>query len=282
MSTSLYAGVRVSLLTQHGKELLLRAPLEEALGCTLVHTDGFDTDQLGSFTGEVPRPGSQLDAARRKARMGMTLTGARVGLASEGAFGPDPFSGFVPWNTELLVWIDEDRALEVWGQAQGPAQSQAQAVRSWQELQAFAAQARFPSHRLCLRPDDPHHRSVTKGLADEAELQQAFDACLAASSAGVVWAENDLRAHCNPTRQALIVQAAQDLVNKLQSPCPRCAAPGFALKARTPGLACRACGQPTRLALAETWGCAPCGHEEHRPVASGSLADPSRCDRCNP
>ncbi len=282
MSELPYAGRRVSLLTQHGKEALLRAPLESALGCTLVHTDAFDTDQLGSFTGEIARPGSQLDAARLKARTGMTLTGARIGLASEGAFGPDPFSGFMPWDTELLLWIDDERGIEVWGQAQGPAQSLAQVAHSWPELQALVQQARFPSHRLCLRPDHAQHARVHKGLADEAALREAFEACRAESAEGLVFVENDLRAHANPTRQALIVQACEDLLAKLRSACPGCALPGFALRSRQPGLACRQCGLPTRLPVAETWGCAHCQFEQLRPLDTSALADPSRCDRCNP
>ncbi len=85
-----YEGRTVAFLTQHGKQDLVREPLEAALGCQLVHTDGYDTDQLGTFTRELTRAGSQLDAARKKASIGMALTGASVGLASEGAFGPDP------------------------------------------------------------------------------------------------------------------------------------------------------------------------------------------------
>jgi hypothetical protein len=50
-----YQGQRVAFLTLHGKQELLRPLLQDALGCQLIHTDSFDTDQLGSFTREVPR-----------------------------------------------------------------------------------------------------------------------------------------------------------------------------------------------------------------------------------
>ena len=63
-----YQGRQVAILTQHGKQDLVRGPLEAALGCQLVHTDGYDTDQLGTFTRELTRAGSQLDAARKKSR----------------------------------------------------------------------------------------------------------------------------------------------------------------------------------------------------------------------
>ena len=43
-----------------------------------------DTDVLGTFTGDVPRPGSPFETAVAKARIGMGLTGCSLGLASEG------------------------------------------------------------------------------------------------------------------------------------------------------------------------------------------------------
>ena len=66
---------RVVLLTQHGKESLLAPLLGQSLGWAVERVDGFDTDTLGSFTREVDRPGSQLEAARTKARTGMALAG---------------------------------------------------------------------------------------------------------------------------------------------------------------------------------------------------------------
>ena len=60
-----YQGCQVAFLTQHGKQDLVRAQLEDALCCQLVHTDAYDTDQLGTFTRELSRAGSQLDAAQK-------------------------------------------------------------------------------------------------------------------------------------------------------------------------------------------------------------------------
>ena len=42
------------------------------------------------------RAGTQIEAARKKARLGMELAGLPLGLASEGAFGPDPMTGMFP------------------------------------------------------------------------------------------------------------------------------------------------------------------------------------------
>jgi hypothetical protein len=104
---SRYEGCRVALLTQHGKQAVIATLLEPALGCHIELVTGFDTDQLGTFTRETPRPGTQQEAARRKARQGMLLAGTSLGIASEGSFAADPFSGMLPWNVELVTWIDD-------------------------------------------------------------------------------------------------------------------------------------------------------------------------------
>ena len=98
-----YAGRQVALLTQHGKERVIAPVLEAALGCRVERVARYDTDLLGTFTRDIPRAGTQLDAARRKARLGMELAGLPLGLASEGSFGPDPFTGMFPWNVEFLI-----------------------------------------------------------------------------------------------------------------------------------------------------------------------------------
>ncbi|MFN5010601.1 MAG: hypothetical protein ACK5F5_05170 [Gammaproteobacteria bacterium] len=57
-----YDGVAVGFLTRHGKQGQIRGPLERTLGCRIVHTDAYDTDLLGAFTGEVARAGVGLAA----------------------------------------------------------------------------------------------------------------------------------------------------------------------------------------------------------------------------
>lgn len=284
-----YDGVAVAFLTRHGKQHQVRDPLERALGCRIIHTDGYDTDLLGSFTGEVARPGTALEAARRKATIALDLLGLEVGLGSEGSFGADPVGGMLPWNHEILVWVDRARGLEVVGVAQGPAMHGQLAVRDAAALEAAAARLGFPAHALVLRPAtdaaaETADALVHKGVATVAGLRRAFDVCRAASPSGVVRLDTDLRAHFNPTRRRTIVAAAEDLVQRLRSCCPVCAAPGFGRERPEPGLPCRDCGAATRQPVAEILACVSCGHRARRPLHSGAspTADPAVCDRCNP
>ena len=50
-----YAHRPAAFLTQHGKESLIGPMLQAALGCQVIRAEGYDTDRLGTFSGEVPR-----------------------------------------------------------------------------------------------------------------------------------------------------------------------------------------------------------------------------------
>ena len=278
----LYQGRRIALLTQHGKEGVIASVLDTALGCRVERVSGFDTDTLGTFTRDIPRPGTQLEAVRRKARVGMELSGLPLGLASEGSFGPDPMTGMFAWNVELLVFIDDERGIEVTGVAQGATNFSHRLTADWAVAQAFAEQAGFPAHHLVVRPEREDDPRMRKGIAAWEELEVAFISALAESANGQVFIETDVRAHANPTRMTNIRLAAEDLVKKLNSLCPACGTAGFWIVERVDGLPCEACGAPTRETRAEVFGCLKCAHRETRERADRQYADPGRCDSCNP
>jgi hypothetical protein len=277
-----YVGQRVALLTQHGKEKVLAPALELALGCRVELVTGYDTDQLGTFSRDIPRTGTQLEAARQKARIGMQISGLPLGLASEGSFSPDPFAGMFPWNVELLIFIDDILAIEVVGVAQGNAKSAHLLTASWAEAESFAHQTGFPEHQLVLRPDSEADPRIRKGIASWATLEAAFAWAREQSVSERAFLETDVRAHANPTRMKNIGLAAADLVKKLNSLCPACGTPGFWLVERIAGLSCGDCSAPTRETRAEVQGCLKCAHRETRECSNRQYADPSRCDYCNP
>lgn len=279
--TSLYDGQEIAFLTRHGKERVVRAELEGPLGCIIRHEDGYDTDQLGTFARDIPRAGTQLEAARRKANIAADMAGLPFGLASEGAFGPDP-SGLFTQNVELLVLVDRARHLEIVGRAWGAARCGQTSVRDWQTLQRFAEQFGFPEHHLLLRPSSADDPRLIKGIGSWATLQSAFASVQPMASDGVVFVESDLRAFANPTRMQVIGAAARDLVRLIQSPCPHCHLPGFAKAQGVAGLPCSECGTPTRRDRGERWQCSHCGHQTERHVDPAERADPRYCDYCNP
>jgi hypothetical protein len=271
-----------SLLTKHGKEEVIASTLSSQVGCLVQQTDAYDTDLLGTFTQETPRYGSQLDAARKKAAIGMNLLKLDMGIASEGAFINDPYSGMMPWNNELLMLIDQKHQLEITGFSSGPAQNDNAYLSHWEELKKFADHALFPAHYLVIKPTDEYHPQSKKGIKELSELKEAFEWAKSLSSKGVVYVENDLRAFANPTRMENIRKAAIDLANKMNSVCPQCQTPGFWIKDVKRGLPCNACGLATDQEIAKIWGCLKCDYEQTESMKVFKLADPSKCSHCNP
>jgi len=279
---SVYAAQRVALLTQHGKESVIAPLLESALGCRVERVAGYDTDLLGTFTRDIPRAGTQLEAARQKARIGMQLTGWPLGLASEGSFGLDPMMGMFPWNVEFLIWIDDVRGLEVVGVAQGKANFAHLLLSDWAAAETFARKWGFPEHHLVVRPEREDDSRIRKGISSWAELESIFTWALEQSPNGLVFLEVDVRAHANPTRMENIRLAAEDLVKRLRSFCPQCDAPGFWIVDRVAGLPCEECGIPTQETQADVLGCVKCLHRVTRERTDRNTADPGRCSYCNP
>ena len=277
-----YAGRRVALLTQHGKERVLAPLLGSALCCRVERVAGYDTDRFGTFTRDIPRAGTQLEAARKKARVGMELSGLPLGLASEGSFGPDPMMGMFAWNVELLLWIDDERGLEIVGVTQGKTNFAHLLAAGWEEAENFARQAGFPGHFLVVRPEGENDPRIRKGIAEWAALRAAFDEALAQSENRRVFLETDMRAHANPTRMENIGLAGAVLARKLCSLCPACGTPGFWLVERVVGLPCADCGAPTRETRAEIHGCLQCAHRVTRERIDKECVGAERCDYCNP
>ncbi|WP_298139543.1 DUF6671 family protein [Acidiferrobacter sp.] len=279
---SLYRGQRAAFLTQHGKERIVGPVLEGFVGCQVERAMGYDTDRLGTFTRDIPRAGTQIEAARQKARIGMQLAGLPLGLASEGSFGLDPYAGMFPWNVEFVVFLDDLLGLEVVGMAQGRANSRQVLAASWEDAEGFARAVHFPEHYLVVRPDHEGDPRIGKGIADWPAFRAAYDKAASQSPHGRVFIEVDLRAYANPTRLVTIRLAAVDLGRRLASLCPVCRAPGFWAVESIAGLPCQACGRPTREPRALIDGCLKCGHRVTRACHDPVCADPARCDFCNP
>ena len=277
-----YAGRSLALLTRHGKERVVAPVLEREIRCLVEHVDGFDTDRLGTFTRDVPRAGTQVEAARRKALIGMELSGLLHGLGSEGAFGPDPFAGFSPWNVELLLFIDAERNLEVMGWAQGSANHLHALASDWPAVVRFANQTGFPAQHLVVRPEGDGHPGVRRGISAWDDLEREFYLARGVSPNRQVFVETDSRAFCNPTRMGMILNAAANLAERLRSNCPACGAPGFWHIESIPGLRCEACGMPTRETRCNVFGCVKCPHRHTRERTDRKFAEPKWCGFCNP
>lgn len=276
-----YENIKISLLTKHKKEKAIAPKFLKMFDAEIIHTDTFDTDELGTFTRDKARYGNQLDAARRKARIGMEITSLKYGIASEGSFNSDPFIGLLPWNHEIIIFIDDVLGIEIIGSSKSAAISSQSKIRNWKELAKFARLNKFPTHHLILRPDDENHPVFQKGISNRLMLEEAFNQAMKLSKTKKVYVEHDLRANANPTRMKNIANATADLILKLKSLCPNCHTPGFQITKVKSGLPCAICEMETRETFEKIFTCNTCDYEKSEFVKK-EKADPAKCDFCNP
>ncbi len=274
------------LASMHGKERVIAPLLKQGLGLSVEVPPGLDTDRFGTFSREIARTLSPLEAARAKINAAFERAPhARVGIASEGSFGPHPFIPFLPLGQELVLLIDRDDALELTGQDASPATNFGHVVVA--EISgalSFAERSGFPRHGLivlgCRDGLPAPDLALIKDIPDRRTLEAAVGKVIA--QGGTAFVETDMRAHRNPTRMSAIGRATADLVRRYQSRCPVCAQRGFDVTERLPGRPCAACGAATRLIQHEVLSCTACSHRETRPAAASAAADPGSCDYCNP
>lgn len=277
-----YQHAQIILTTKHEKSKAIGPAFNTLLNAQVLEYP-FDTDQLGTFTGEIPRQLSALECARSKCLLGIEASQSPYGLASEGSFGPHPELPFLKSDHEILYFMDQKHGFELYVSSLSENTNLSmQTIESFDELQQFCQKVQFPSHALIMEPSPRSldHSLLFKGLNSPKALMQAFEMCLNASPEKRVWVETDMRAHMNPTRMQVIEQLAWDLSKRLSRLCPACQMPGWGIIAQESGLACRDCGQKTAWIQKTIEGCVRCPHQEHRQKAE--YADPASCDRCNP
>lgn len=277
-----YSGKTLLIATKHQKELVIGPLFQQEFGFQYAVSDRLDTDMLGTFSGEIERKGSPLQVLRQKCEMAMDLHGEDVAIASEGSFGAHPHLLFAPADTELLMFKDRQNGIEIWVQKTSTETNfSGLEIHSTQEIPAFLAQVKFPSHALILKKSKDDLVQMHKGIKDEGLLYSLVDQYL--KNSGSCFLETDMRAMNNPTRMGQIEQLTHQLIQKMNSLCPSCSFPGFSIMEVQGGLLCSQCFLPTQSILKEIYRCQKCLHEEEKLYpASKYLEGPMYCDYCNP
>lgn len=254
----------------------------QGLGVTCFTSDNFDTDKLGTFTGEIERTMAAIDAARQKCIQAMQLYNCDLCVASEGSFGPHPTMFFIPANEELVIFMDTKNEMEIVSHELSTATNFSTGVlTTLNQLWEFANRAAFPSHALILRQPGERWSEIEKGIVEPAKLEKQFVRLV--KKYGAAHIETDMRALHNPSRMMVIKSATQKLLTRIKSTCPQCAIPGFGITGAQPGLPCRLCNLPTQSTLYYTYQCRHCKYKitKNRPDQK-KYEDPTYCDYCNP
>ncbi len=278
-----YATKVAVLATKHDKLDLIAPPLGRIVGLQVEVAD-VDTDVLGTFSGETPRKLPPLDTAIAKARLGMSTTGHRLGLASEGSIGPDPAMPLAVSDMEIVVLVDDDDGIVIWESHRSwEIVADARSVSPGEDFGAFLSRVGFPEHRLIVRPNSGSVHPIHKGISSPRQLDAIVAECAAASRDGLARVETDLRAHVCPSRRPTIAEASERLARRVAARCPSCGAPGWGGVDVIIGVPCGWCGTEVSRVAAEVDGCTRCEYRQTRPVvAENARADPGECPYCNP
>lgn len=265
----------------HNKQEVLAPILEKNLG-VICDVSQVNTDDLGTFSGEINRKGNGLETAREKCFLGKERSDADLILASEGSFGPHPTYFFSPANEETLMLIDTKYHVEWYATILSTDTNfNNRLCKNLEEVKDFCNQALFPSHALIVRKDSTDFFDIKKGINTYERLEELTVDYL--KHYGQVYLETDMRAMCNPTRMKNIQKTAEKLVNQLNQLCPQCQFPGFSIKETVSGLPCSECGFPTESIKELIYSCQRCNHRITTAYSSEKIyEDPQYCQICNP
>tara|TARA_B110001469_G_scaffold114897_1_gene119120 strand:- start:182 stop:1018 length:837 start_codon:yes stop_codon:yes gene_type:complete len=273
---------RLVIATKHEKEKIIAPLLENALGVLCFVQEDFDTDELGTFTGEIERKLAPIATARQKCLMAMKLSNCDLGIASEGSFGAHPSIFFAPADDEFLIFIDAKNNLEIIARELSMETNfNGSEIANQAALLEFAELVKFPSHGLILRKSKTDNSTIIKGISEVNQLKEAFEKLI--EDVDSIYAETDMRAMYNPSRMAVIELATKKLVDKINSFCPQCSTPGFGITTVKKGLKCSWCALPTNSTLSFIHSCEKCNFtkEELHPHKK-TTEDPMYCNYCNP
>jgi hypothetical protein len=277
-----FKGRTVFIASMHGKEEVIAPLVEKELGMLVLKNKTFDTDQFGTFSGEIERSLSPLDTLRKKCLAGMEHTACDIGIATEGSFGPHPFLFSVPAHEEIMLLIDRKHEWEFVAKTLvTDTNFQGRTLDNEDALRAFADEVQFPSHGILLKDQASNFQLVLKDADSMEELYHQFKQCQEMHD--TVYAETDMRAMRNPTRMKVIEQVCHKLLEKLNCPCPNCHSPGFDVVEQLPGLPCSSCQMPTASILVERFACQSCQYSVDKNRRDGrTYEDPMYCSFCNP
>jgi hypothetical protein len=280
--TSIFDNRTFTIATQHKKEEVLAPILRQHFNAHVLPTKHFNTDLLGTFTGEIERTEIPISTARKKCLLAMERFNLDLCIASEGSFGPHLTIPFAAADEEILYLIDKTNGIEIHvHHVSTRTNFNGAEISNLNDLHEFAQRCKFPSHALILRDKRNNSEFIKKGITTWDTLIHEFNQHK--GKYGSVFIETDMRAHLNPTRMTVIEETAEKLIASMRSLCPECNTPGFTVKSHIQGLPCSMCYSPTRSTLYHVYACQRCEYSEQKKFPhQKQTEDPMYCDVCNP
>ena len=270
------------IATKHGKESVIKPLFEKEFGVNCFISNLFDTDSLGTFTGEISRKDDAITTLRNKCILGHKATNCDLVIASEGSFGAHPTLFFATANEESVMLKDFKNNLEIVArEISFETNFDGKTILTELELIEFTIKVNFPSHGIILKSGEHNPTKIIKENYLKVDLLKNFNKLN--KNFSTVFVETDMRAQFNPTRMKVIEKATQNLIQKIKNCCPSCKTPGFDIISVKPGLPCKNCFFPTRSTLSHSYQCKKCNFKEEKIFPRGiEFEDPTYCNFCNP
>lgn len=273
----------------HEKEKILKPLFFNEFSAEIIVPKNVDTDLLGTFSGEIKRERDLKAVLRKKALLGIEQTGLKFGIASEGSFGPHPWIPFIACNQESLIFIDQQRDIEIFSHfVSTDNRAEYIEAETFEQIKEFLKNIQFGEQGVIVKPNHEYVESteyIIKGLTNIDDVYEAFQKIKSKLESKTVFVETDNRAYLSPKRRQVIFQTGEKLVEKLRSLCAGCHFPGFEMTDFIKGLVCSGCGLKSNKPLKEVWSCPnkSCSYQEIKDRADGiKNLDPAECDWCNP
>lgn len=278
----MFEGRKLIIATKHQKEEVIAPIFERELGVICFTDQTFDTDQLGTFSGEIERVLDPISTAREKCLLAMRANDCDLGIASEGSFGPHPSLFFIQADDEFLIFIDTKNNLEIIARELSTSTNfNGKEIESEEDLMVFAEVIGFPEHGLILRKSRNENMEIHKGIRDFETMKSTFAEL--STKFPSIYVETDMRAMHNPTRMQVIEKASHQLIQKIKTTCPECKKPGFGIRESKKGLPCNLCGAATNSILSLIHFCQHCQFSKEQLYPHSKMTeDPMYCDHCNP
>jgi hypothetical protein len=275
-----YQNQDIYLASKHQKEQAIAPVFKQALNASIVPLN-YDTDQFGTFTGEIPRQHPPLTTCILKAKTCALEANVPLVIASEGSFGPHPHIPIIPFAREIMVFVDMTKNLIIHETLETFNTNYASLnIKHGDNIDTFLSQVKFPSHGLCLQTGEPL-TIIAKGITSRESLLLALNQGFQQTDELLI--TTDMRAMMNPSRMQTIQELASKLAARISCYCPRCDYPGYGQIGVDGYLPCAQCALPAKSYAREVFACRQCNFQESKPRRDGLIAiEPQYCNHCNP
>lgn len=277
-----YKNKKVLLASMHNKEVAIKEAFETYTGCKIVVAENFNTDQFGTFSGEVERKLSAYETLKNKAITASNIFNYDYVISSEGSFGPHPYF-FISCDTEMLLFYDKKLDLFITDYEISTNTNYSRFVITRKNYKTdgyfnWLKNSKFPSHGLVIKV---YEDILYKGIISTEELENLIDIHL--NEHKELTLETDMRAMMNPTRMDVIRLLANKLAQKVSRICKKCSTPGFEEIVSSGNLKCELCHQETKTPKFKDTKCLKCDYYAREEISPGQeYGDPTYCDYCNP